>query len=230
MILNSTYNFAFIHIPKTGGTSISVTLAPLNQWNDLELGGTLFGQQVDRLYRGRFGLGKHSLAVEVRRVIGLPAWSKLYTFALSRNPYSRAISLCTFFKDREREMEFIRQYNTVSEFILSPHFDFTLQQGIMAPQRGWVYGPGDALLVDDVIPLETIAEGFPQILRRCGVHPAHAERMRLLSENISVTKVADRDLSDAAIARIAECYEADFRLFGYSTDFADRRMPPTPPG
>ena len=226
MLINSTYNFLFIHIPKTGGTSMSVALARLNQWNDIELGGTPFGQQVDRLYRGRFGLGKHSLAVEVRRTIGVPAWSRFYSFALSRNPYSRAISSYTFLKERESNAVFMKNYNNVNEFILSPHFNPTIQERLMAPQRDWAFSPDNTQLVDDIIPLETISDAFPVLLRRCGVHSVHAERLSFVAKNTSTIKVADRDVSDAAIERIAERYEADFKLLGYSLDFADRRKPP----
>ena len=230
LIINSSYNFIFIHIPKTGGTSMSVALAPLNQWNDLELGGTPFGQQVDRFYRGRFGIGKHSGATEARRVLGPPAWSKFYKFALSRNPYTRAISTYTFLKQRKENKVFMEKYEDVNAFILSRDFASPIMEGLLHPQRDWVCSPGGALLVDDVIPLETIDDGFPRILRRCGVHPAHAERLSFAAENTSAVKVPVATVSDAAIARIAERYEADFKLFGYSLDFADRREPPTPLG
>src|SRR5277367_3572186 len=109
-MINGTFGFVFIHIPKCGGTSMTYALSHLTQYNDLEIGGTEFGQIVNALYHRRFGLWKHSFAHEIRSVIGQPLWARYYKFAVVRNPYARAISTYRHLKHRAAEKPFISQF------------------------------------------------------------------------------------------------------------------------
>lgn len=95
LILNSR-KAAYVHLEKCGGTSIETALSPFVQWNDIILGSTPFGEQMNALYGAQFGLKKHMSAVDARRLIGASVWDRYYTFATIRNPYHLALSLFTF--------------------------------------------------------------------------------------------------------------------------------------
>lgn len=62
----------FIHIPRTGGTSIEGAF-------DIEMNYNNYAE-------------KHLSASETRKLIGVGTWNNYYKFAIVRNPYSRLVS------------------------------------------------------------------------------------------------------------------------------------------
>ena len=53
MIINTTHRFIFIHIPKCGGTALTVDLSPLIGMGDMEIGVTRFGGYLQKAYKQR---------------------------------------------------------------------------------------------------------------------------------------------------------------------------------
>lgn len=92
MIISNSRRYIFIHVPKAAGTSVSNALDETLGWNDIILGGTCYGEAVQPLFRKRFGLHKHSRAIEIREVVGSRVWEEHFTFSFVRHPYSRAAS------------------------------------------------------------------------------------------------------------------------------------------
>ena len=60
MIWSASRKFCFIHIPKTGGTTITAAYEPHMLFDDVVLGGTMLGEALQSRYRDRFGVHKHS--------------------------------------------------------------------------------------------------------------------------------------------------------------------------
>lgn len=96
MLILASHRVIFIHLHKCGGTSVEQTLAPLLRWNDLLLGSTEAGEALSRVWERHFGLGKHSSAAEVDKVVGTAFWSECFTFATVRHPCERAASLFNY--------------------------------------------------------------------------------------------------------------------------------------
>jgi hypothetical protein len=96
MIISNSRRFIFIHIHKTGGTSIERALDAHLAWNDIILGGSVYGERIQGPYSKRFGLNKHGTLVDVERVCGSAQIEDYFTFALVRNPLSRMCSMYNF--------------------------------------------------------------------------------------------------------------------------------------
>ncbi len=96
MIISHSRRFVFIHIHKTGGTSMEVALDPHLAWNVLGLGSTPLGQAINDPYQKRFGLAKHSGLAYIARVCGRGVLEDKYVFALVREPAARLCSLYNF--------------------------------------------------------------------------------------------------------------------------------------
>ncbi len=96
MIISNSKRFIYIHIHKTAGTSIEHAFDPSLQWNDIILGSTKYGEEIQHIYRQRFRLYKHSTAQECYDVVGAAVWDDYFTFATVRNPYSLAVSAFTY--------------------------------------------------------------------------------------------------------------------------------------
>lgn len=99
MFISNSKRFIFIHLHKTGGTSIEHALNTSLQWNDILLGSTEAGEELQKLYTPVFGLSKHSNARQVRRVVGETVWKNYFTFSIVRNPYALVVSQYTFSRD-----------------------------------------------------------------------------------------------------------------------------------
>ena len=95
MILSRGRRYLFIHIPKTGGTSLALALEARAMKDDIMLGdtpkarnrrGRLKGVQT----RGR--LWKHSTLADLDGLVGGEDLDDLLIFTLVRNPWARLVS------------------------------------------------------------------------------------------------------------------------------------------
>ena len=96
MIICHSRRFIFVHIHRTGGTSIESALDPFLCWNDLILGSSPFGEGINNLYANRFGLEKHSALADIESICGDEICRNYYVFATVRHPLDRLCSLYNF--------------------------------------------------------------------------------------------------------------------------------------
>jgi Sulfotransferase family len=95
-LINHTYGFVFVHVPKNAGTSVTRYLSPLSTYRDLEIGATRLGEEMAPAFRERFGLHKHSTLAEIRDVMGPEAMAGYRTIAVVRDPEDRVRSVYRF--------------------------------------------------------------------------------------------------------------------------------------
>jgi hypothetical protein len=93
MIVLNSAKMIYIHIQKTGGTSVEISISRAAKWNDLILGGNRSAETLSKHYRDTFGVHKHSNAQKVRAMVGEDVWRDYFTWATVRNPYGRLASL-----------------------------------------------------------------------------------------------------------------------------------------
>lgn len=219
MIVSHTHQAIFVHIPKTGGTSVAELFGPALRWNDLIIGGTAFGEAVQPAYRERFGLSKHMPASGIRRVIGDETWAAYRSFAFVRHPFERLVSL---YRWQRRTVEraapgapelswpgaiaFLRTRN-FSEFIRDDGFLASLAG---KPQAHWVCDDDGTVIVDSIGRFERLADDMRAIAARVGL----GERF-LGSHNASSREDAVPLFRTADYDFIAEAHRRDFDLFGY---------------
>jgi hypothetical protein len=225
-IINNTFGFIFVHIPKCGGTSVSIALSRLAQFNDIELGGTPYGQTIDRPYRSRFGIHKHSTAAEIRNVVGrslwgryYTLWGRYYTFGLVRNPYRRAISAYTFLKTHEKNYQFMAKFQDLNAWVQSESWGEAGPDNINLPQHRWLTDASRVQMIDEVFHLEDVITDLKPLLRRLRLNDYQTEHIRLCKDNPSQVRIDPDTIEDRTIDLIRSRYEADFTLFGYSTHF-----------
>lgn len=96
MIISNSRKFIFVHIHKTGGTSIERAMDPHLAWNDIILGGSAFGERIQGPYSKRHGLSKHGTVADIERICGSRYIDDYYVFALVRDPLARICSMYNF--------------------------------------------------------------------------------------------------------------------------------------
>lgn len=93
LILNSR-KIIYVHIHKTGGETVEHVLGKLGTWNDIILDSEHPAARQE--FERRFGLNKHSTALQGAKLIGMDVWNSYFSWTTVRNPYERMASLYGF--------------------------------------------------------------------------------------------------------------------------------------
>nr|WP_240989217.1 sulfotransferase family 2 domain-containing protein [Salipiger mangrovisoli] len=180
-------DYAFIHINKCGGTSIEKALS--------------------------IPVKIHDTAEQRRRKIGRRAWDRLFTFALVRHPYDRVASLYRYrVRTRQTGMgDGTLDLNTWVEQVWGKHNAQLLDQPIMfAPCMDWITDPDGKIIVDEILKLEEINQGWAGIAQKID------GPLTLPRENTTVKTTAPRDLLSASSKDLLRtAFAADFESLGY---------------
>lgn len=181
----------FVHIPKTGGTSIrkALNLPPPQR---------------------EIGLIKHFSAAEICQHLPSLLWKSSYKFAFVRNPYTR---LYSHYQYRLREGRIEQRYGQKLAF--SDWVPIALKEetaGNLKPQYQWVCNEDGEQIVDFVGRFEQLTSGFAQIMSNTGVHVAQLEHLNRSPVSAGLETVYD----DVARHLAYDFYQEDFERYGYA--------------
>jgi hypothetical protein len=186
-------------------------MARFSEYRDLEIGGTPLGEQLADLFFQRHGLRKHSLAMEIKGVVGQETWDDFFKFSFVRNPISRAISTYRFLSRWRRweGSEVMDRFPTLDDFLLSDFWSGFGPDRILAPQSLFLEG----VSLDYLGHIETFRASLMEILRRLELPfidlSALPHELASSPDELAVT------LEEASIQRIRNRYREDFISFGY---------------
>lgn len=230
-IISNSHRFVFVHLHKCGGSSVETAYQPHASWNDLVIGSTPEGEQLQPIYRKLHGLQKHSPASELRRVLG-PVWDAYWTFAMVRHPariyesfykWSHRILLQYSAKTGisvEDVKSGIRSGGITRPFVhnvgMKPYVnaadfnDFALRMLEKNPLGTMTQRLGDAggMLPDDIYRLEESGPLWSALSDRTGIdiQPLHVNAGH---------DTGGLQWSDAARQALLERHHDDFETFGY---------------
>lgn len=180
--------YAFVHINKTGGTSIVRALGM------------------------RF---QHRTAAEMRAKLGDRRWERRFTFSVVRNPWDRAVSLYHFRVDTDQtglgdgRLSF-------PDWAVAVYRDrdpeLRDKPRMFAPQTWWLAGADGRPDVDRVARFERLGADFDDICRRIGVR---AELPHLKASRRGDYR---RYYTPAAHDAVADAFASDIAEWGYRFD------------
>lgn len=236
MIVSHTHGFAFVHIHKTAGESITKALVPRLGRSDLVIEDgprSELRKRINATHRDASHLRKHSPARDIAAYLG-PNWDELTTFAVVRDPIARVRSLYRYLQTvrdlraasplrriwyrtpigaprdpaKWRAMRALDETASLSEFIRHP---LAQDDPAMRPQFDMVSDESGMRLVERILRLETLATDFTQLVTDIPSLPA----ISLPHSNASASATKHDDLDDADRALLAERFAADYEAFGY---------------
>jgi len=177
--------FVFIHINKTGGSSVEKAL---------------------NIPHG------HETALEKIEEIGQKKWDEKLTFTIVRNPWDKVVSHYYYRLKtnktnlRDNPIEFTewvkRAYGTQD----APYYDVPK---MFMPQVNWITDKNGKILVDEIIHFENLESEFNAVLEKLGKNTnlPHVKK----SDRGNYREYYDED----TIAIVRNWFEGDIEKFGY---------------
>jgi chondroitin 4-sulfotransferase 11 len=202
MLVSRTRNFIFIHVQKTGGSSIERALEGVA--SDMI-------RYFDDLPACRDPLkNRHLFAIDLKRYLGDEIWNSYYKFAFVRNPWSRLVSWYNMCIERPSTpfMWFVKNNTKNFDDFLS----LTHGRGrkTIFNQVEYVTDEAGRILVDFVGRYETLAEDFSAICKQLD--------MDLRLPHINRGPVTDYRSWYSGTSRdlVAKRFRRDIEVFQYS--------------
>ncbi|WP_298293229.1 sulfotransferase family 2 domain-containing protein [uncultured Litoreibacter sp.] len=216
MIYSPKHGYIFIHIPKTGGTSMALALENRAAKDDVMLGDT--PKAIKRRTRvkdvaaaGR--LWKHSTLFDIDGLVTREQVAASKVFCMVRNPWDRIVSYYHWLQTQNFYHEAVRIAKTsdFSEFLNHDHTKATFKAN---PYGRYVTGADGKERCDLFVRLEHLDEDLPKLEALIGL-----KLQPFPHENSSERGAAYQGyygLSDKRL--VSQLAAEDIERFGYSFD------------
>jgi hypothetical protein len=216
MLLSLRFNFLFVHIAKTGGTSVRAALAPL-RWRDPYYWLAFPCSRLSHLTGHRLGvkLPRHAKVIAAREVLPREVFDKLFKFAFVRNPWDLQVSSFHHIR-RERpqllgphqEFESFLRYKLDPERPFQYHIDTSIEL-----QSDYLVDLHGRQVVDFIGRYERLEEDFAEACRRIGIRQPALPHRRKATDRA-------RDFrpyySDVTRELVGAHFRRDVEMFGYA--------------
>lgn len=213
MILSRGRGYLFIHIPKTGGTSMALALEARAMKNDIMAGDTPKARNrrmrvKDVATRGR--LWKHSTLADLDGLVTQEDLSRLFIFTMVRNPWDRLVSYHAWLGEQSFEHPAVSRArgNDFAAFVEHPE---TQAEFRSHPASRYVRDAGGAERCALYIRLEHLDEDKAPLERHLGFD------LSLPHTNASTRERDYRQIYTPRLREIvAEICAEDIHRFGYA--------------
>jgi hypothetical protein len=195
----------FVHIPRTGGTSIEDVIWPGERTEE-----HLWMGFVSK-HRNKYQTGglQHLLARQIREEVGSDVFDSYYKFAVVRNPWDRAVSQYSYTRIRTDLHELIGMTadTSFSDYLGliegQEHVQWQPQLDFLSDSRGGV-------LVDFVARFERLEQDTQAIFNRLNL-----EGRTLLHTNASTRRPYQEYFDASSKRQLQKLYGRDIEAFGY---------------
>lgn len=218
MLLSPRYRFLFVHIAKTGGTSVRAALEGL-RWRDPWYLAMFLCNRLSHLSGHRIGtkLPRHAKAIAARELLPRELYEALFKFAFVRNPWDLQVS--SFHHIRRERPQYLGGHDNFADFLrwkLDPerpyqyHVDTSIEL-----QSDYLIDLHGQVIVDFIGRYERLEDDFAEACRRIGIPtPALPHRRQATDRGRDYRSYYD----EATAALVAERFAPDIALLDYRFD------------
>jgi len=212
MIISLGRQYVFVHIPKTGGTSLALALEQRAMKDDIMLGDTPKARRRRRrvdasLARGR--LWKHSTLGDIDGLIARDVLGGLYAFTMVRNPWDRMVSYYHWLRQSRFRHVAVKLAHSLSfgDFATHPRICQSFRDH---PAASYMQRADGGEQCNAYIRLEHFEQDAVGLADHLG-----------FDLTVPLSNTSDRDAdyrryyTDRTADSIAECCAADIARFGY---------------
>lgn len=216
MLLSNQHRYLFVHVAKTGGTSIRNALQPM-RWRDPYFYPQLICSRLSSMTGHRIGakFPRHAKIIAAKEMLPHELFEQLFKFAIVRNPWDLQVS--SYYHIRRERPHVMAHINNFEQFInwkldterpYQFHVDTSIEQ-----QSDYLVDLHGELLTDYIGRYENLNDDFQAICEQIGIKAPVLPHRR---------KATDRDrdyrsyYSDALTDKVAAYFQQDIKLLGYS--------------
>jgi hypothetical protein len=218
MLLSPRYNFLFVHIAKTGGTSIRAALSKL-RWRDPWYWAMFVCSRLSHLSGHRIGtkLPRHAKVILAKEMLPRAVFDGLFKFAFVRNPWDLQVS--SFHHIRRERPQYLGGHDDFDGFLrwkLDPGrpYQYHLDTSI-TPQADYLVDLYGEVCVDFIGRYERLHDDFDEACTRIGIRtPALPHRRQATDRGRDYR----RYYNDQTAELVARHFARDIELLGYRFD------------
>src|SRR3972149_685918 len=215
MLLSIKYNFLFVHIAKTGGTSVRAALNPL-RWRDPYYVPIFLCSKISKLTGHRIGakFPRHAKVIAAKEMLPRELFDNLFKFAFVRNPWDLQIS--SYHHIRRERPHLLAGINDFEQFLrwkLDParpyqyHIDTSIEL-----QSDYLVDLNGKIIVDFIGKYEQLQEDFDEVCRRIGITSKTLPHKRKATDRSDYRQYYNDDTARL----VADNFRRDIENFGYS--------------
>ncbi|MGD8709964.1 MAG: sulfotransferase family 2 domain-containing protein [Ectothiorhodospiraceae bacterium] len=217
MLISYKHRFLFVHIAKTGGTSIRTALRPYRWGWPYTLPLTLCSL-VSQMTHPKHILGikfpRHAKAIAAREMLPGDFYDSLFKFTVVRNPWDLQVSSYHHLKrEHPRTMAGIDTFDAFLRRKFDPEREYDYLLDISQElQSEYVTDLQGNLIVDRVARYENLTEDFREICEHIGIRPPELPHKRKATGRRPYQDYYTTETREL----VARHYGADIQRFGYS--------------
>lgn len=214
-MISYKYRCIFIHIPRTGGSSLEDMIWRAPKWRTK----TNLWMGYVKPYYNKYQTGgmQHLLATQVRQEVGSSVFDNYFKFTIVRNPWDKVVSNYLYVQTRPDLLDWIglERGDSLARYLTQIQTRTHVQ---WEHQHKFVYDDHGNLLADYVGRFESYRESVDAILKQIDfqTHWFNIEIRKLPHVNKSVRKPY-RDYFDDETREMVQTWHAqDIELFDYT--------------
>jgi hypothetical protein len=218
MLLSVKHRFLFVHIAKTGGTSVRASLQKL-RWRDPWYWAMFLCSRFSHLSGHRIAtkLPRHAKIVAAKELLPKDFFDELFKFAFVRNPWDLQVS--SFHHIRRERPQYLGGMKDFDSFLrwkldlerpYQYHADISIEL-----QSDYLIDLHGNLVVDFIGRYERLEEDFSTACRRIGVSPPNLAHKRQATDR---QKDYRGYYSDHTAELVAHRFKQDIEMLGYRFD------------
>ncbi len=217
MLFSVKYNFLFVHIAKTGGTSVRAALAPL-RWRDPMYIPQFIASRLSHATGHRIAskLPRHARIIAAKEMLPQELFDKLFKFAFVRNPWDLQVSSWHHLqRERPHLVQNITDFPSFIRWKLDPerpyqyHIDTSIER-----QTDYLKDLDGKILVDFIGKYENLQEDYEEACRRIAIKPPPLPHKRKAKDREGYQGYYDKETAEL----IAGYFREDIETFGYHFD------------
>lgn len=214
MLLSHKYNFLFVHIAKTGGTSVRTALQKL-RWRDPYYLPQFIASKMSGLVRHEVGIKmpRHAHAICAKEMLPEEFFAKLFKFAFVRNPWDLQVSSFHHIRrERPHVMNGIDDFETFMKWKFNPerpyqyHIDTSIEL-----QSDYLIDLHGKVIVNFIGHYETLQDDFNTVCEKIGIKPFELPHERKATDRADYRKYYTDEIAEM----VAQHFKRDIELLKY---------------